>query len=150
RQRVADREGSPELAVGEAALMSDEIDLDTYFARIGYGGPTTPTLETLTAICARQVDAMPFENLDPLLGRSVKLDAESLQGKLVPQRRGGYCFELNGLLKRVLDTLGYRTTGLGARVRWMSPPDAPLGPRSHMAIKVNLADGPYLADAGFG
>jgi len=130
--------------------MSDDIDLDRYFARIGYGGGAAPTLETLTAIQARQVDAMPFENLDPLLGRPVKLGADSLQAKLVGERRGGYCFELNGLLKRVLDALGYRTTGLAGRVRWMSPPDAPLGPRSHMTIRVDLPDGPYLVDAGFG
>jgi N-hydroxyarylamine O-acetyltransferase len=127
-----------------------DFDLDAYFARIGYGGATKPNLETLIAIHAAQVDSIPFENLDPLLGRPVKLDLDSLQAKLVASRRGGYCFELNGLFKAALDALGYSVTGLAGRVRWMSPADAPLGGRSHMLMRVDLPDGPYLADAGFG
>ena len=127
-----------------------EFDLAAYFARIGYGGPATPTLETLTALQATQVAAIPFENLTPLLGLPVKLDLESLQAKLVASRRGGYCFELNGLFKAALEAIGFQVTGLAARVRWMAPPDSPLGARSHMLMKVDLADGPWLADAGFG
>ncbi|HEX4197330.1 MAG TPA: arylamine N-acetyltransferase, partial [Caulobacteraceae bacterium] len=129
--------------------MSD-FDLDAYFARIGYGGPTEPTLETLTAIHGLQVSAIPFENLDPLLGRPVNLDMESLQAKLVRSRRGGYCFELNALFKAALEALGYAVTGLAGRPVWMAPPDAPLSSRTHMLLKVALPDGPYLADAGFG
>jgi N-hydroxyarylamine O-acetyltransferase len=127
-----------------------DFDLDAYFARIGYGGATKPNLETLIAIHAAQVASIPFENLDPLLGRPVKLDLDSLQAKLVASRRGGYCFELNGLFKAALDALGYSVTGLAGRVRWMSPADAPLGGRSHMLMRVDLPDGPWLADAGFG
>jgi N-hydroxyarylamine O-acetyltransferase len=127
-----------------------DFDLDAYFARIGYGGPATPTLETLSAIHAAQVAAIPFENVNPLLGLPVNLDLESLQAKLVGSRRGGYCFELNGLFKAALQAIGFQVTGLAARVRWMSPPDAPLGARSHMLMQVDLADGPWLADAGFG
>ena len=127
-----------------------DFDLDAYFARIGYGGGAEPTLQTLSAIHTLQVAAIPFENLDPLLGRPVKLDIESLQLKLIGARRGGYCFELNALFKAALEAMGYAVTGLAGRVRWMSPPDAPLGGRSHMLLKVTLADGLYLADAGFG
>jgi N-hydroxyarylamine O-acetyltransferase len=127
-----------------------DFDLDAYFARIGYGGPVEPTLETLTAIHALQVAAIPFENLDPLLGRPVNLDIAPLQAKLVGSRRGGYCFELNALFKAALETLGYTVTGLAARPRWMAPPDAPLSSRTHMLLKVALPDGLYLADAGFG
>jgi N-hydroxyarylamine O-acetyltransferase len=126
------------------------IDLDAYLARIGYGGPAAASLETLTALHAAQVAAIPFENLTPLLGQPVKLDLESLQAKLVASRRGGYCFELNALFKAALETIGFQVTGFAARVRWMAPPEAPLGARSHMLMKVDLADGPYLADAGFG
>jgi N-hydroxyarylamine O-acetyltransferase len=129
--------------------MSD-FDLDAYFARIGYGGPATPTFETLTALQAAQVAAIPFENLTPLLGQPVKLDLESLQAKLVGSRRGGYCFELNALFKAALEAIGFEVTGLAARVLWMAPPEAPLSGRSHMLLKVDLADGPWLADAGFG
>jgi N-hydroxyarylamine O-acetyltransferase len=60
-----------------------DFDLDAYFARIGYGGPATPTLETLTALQAAQVASIPFENLNPLMGLPVNLDLETLQAKLV-------------------------------------------------------------------
>ena len=49
-----------------------------------------------------------------------------------------------------LETIGFKVTGLGGRVRWMSAPDSPLGPRTHMVLTVDLSDGPYLADVGFG
>ena len=127
-----------------------DFDLDAYFARIGYGGPATPNLETLTAVQVAQVAAIPFENLNPLLGQPVKLDPESLQAKLVASRRGGYCFELNALFKAALEAMDFQVTGLAGRVRWMAAADAPLGGRSHMLLKVDLTDGPYLADAGFG
>jgi N-hydroxyarylamine O-acetyltransferase len=68
----------------------------------------------------------------------------------VRSRRGGYCFELNALFKAVLEALGFGVTGLAGRVRWMAPPEAPMGGRSHMLLKVALPDGLYLADVGFG
>lgn len=130
--------------------MADDFDLDAYFARIGYGGAATPELATLRALHAAHVAAIPFESLDPLTGRPVHLDLARLQAKLVRSRRGGYCFEQNHLFRGALQAIGFAVTGLGARVVWMSPPDAPLGPRLHMLLKVDLAEGPYLADVGFG
>jgi N-hydroxyarylamine O-acetyltransferase len=130
--------------------MADDFDLDAYFARIGYGGPARPDLATLSALHAAQVDAIPFESLDPLTGRPVKLDLESLQAKLVGGRRGGYCFELNHLFRAALEAIGFEVTGLGGRVVWMSPPGAALGARLHMLLKVDVAGAPYLADVGFG
>jgi N-hydroxyarylamine O-acetyltransferase len=130
--------------------MPDEFDLTAYFNRIGYGGPAEPNLETLSSICARHVAAIPFEGLDPLLGRPVPLDLASLQAKLVRSRRGGYCFEQNAVLAAALRQIGFQTTGLGARVTVMSQPGAPLGPRGHMVLRVDLPDGPYIADVGFG
>ncbi len=126
------------------------LDLASYLRRIGYDGPVAPDLATLTALHARQVDAIPFENFDVLLGRGVKLDLESLQAKLVGSKRGGYCYELNALFKAALEAIGFQVTGLGARVRWMSPPEQPLGARTHMALRVDLPEGPFLADVGFG
>ena len=73
-----------------------------------------------------------------------------MQEKLVDSRRGGYCFEQNVLFKAALEAIGFKVAGLGGRVRWMSPPDSPLGPREHMMLTVDLPDGPYLADVGFG
>ncbi len=126
------------------------IDLDAYCARIGYDGPREPSLAVLSALHALHPAAMPFENLDPLLGRPVRLDPPSLQAKLVGQRRGGYCFEHNALFQAALQALGFAVTPLIARVVWMAPPEAPTGPRTHMLLRVDLAEGPYIADVGFG
>src|SRR5258708_33725897 len=112
--------------------MAREFRLDDYLARIGCGGPIGPDLATLAAIQAAQVDAIPFEGLDPLLRRPVRLDLASVQAKLVGSRRGGYCFEQNVLLKATLEAIGFRVTALGGRVRRMSPPDAPRGPTAHL------------------
>ena len=131
-------------------VMSNEFRLKNYLARIGFRGTIEPNFATLAAIHAVHVDAIPFEGCDPLLRRPVKLDLASVQEKLVDNRRGGYCFEQNALFKVALEAIGFKVTGLGGRVRWMSPPDAPLGPREHMVLKVDLPDGPYLADVGFG
>lgn len=125
-------------------------DLDAYFTRIGYAGTPSATAATLRALHALHPAAIPFENLDPLLGRPVQLDLDAVQRKLVGGRRGGYCFEQNTLLKAVLETLGFSVTGLAARVLWMVPPDRPPNPRTHMVLKVDLDDGPAIADVGFG
>src|SRR5215469_2136059 len=130
--------------------MSDDFDLAAYFARIGYGGSPRPDLEPLNALHALHVAAIPFEGLDPLLGRPVPLDLASLQAKLVGSRRGGYCFEQNTVFEAALKKIGFASTGLGARVTMMSEPGAPLGPRGHMVLRVDLPEGPYLADVGFG
>ena len=130
--------------------MSHEFRLHSYLARIGFRGTIEPDLATLLAMQAAHVDAIPFEALDPLLRRPVKLDIASIQEKLVDGRRGGYCFEQNLLFKAALEAAGFKVTGLSARVRWMSPPDSPLGPREHIALRVDLPDGPYLVDVGFG
>ena len=126
------------------------IDLDAYFERIGYAGPRAPTLKVLTALQRAHPAVIPFEGIEPMLGRPVRLDPASLQAKLVRGGRGGYCFEQNGLLRRVLDALGFAVTPLAARVVWMAPDDAPLGPLTHMLLKVDLPEGAFLADVGFG
>ncbi|MBV8683832.1 MAG: arylamine N-acetyltransferase [Caulobacteraceae bacterium] len=126
------------------------IDLDAYFQRIGYRGPREPTLEALSALHVLHPAAIPFENLDPLFGRPVSLDLAALQSKIVEHRRGGYCFEQNALFRAALEAMGFAITPLIARVVWMAPPEAPLGPRSHMLLKVDMTDGPYVADVGFG
>ena len=130
--------------------MTNDFRLDAYLARIGFDGAPAPDLATLAAIHAAHVDAIPFEAFDPLLGRPVKLDLASVQAKLVDGRRGGYCFEQNALLQGALETIGFKVVGLGGRPRWMSSPDSPLGPRTHMLLKVDLPEGSYLADVGFG
>jgi len=127
-----------------------ELDLDRYFARIGYTGSPRPDLATLCALTELHPAAIPFEAIDVLLGRPVDLGLAAIQAKLVAGGRGGYCFEHNGLLKRVLGALGFAVEGLIARVLWMRPPDAPPLPLSHMALCITIDGERWLADVGFG
>jgi N-hydroxyarylamine O-acetyltransferase len=126
------------------------FQLDAYLARIGYTGPRTATIDTLEAVHALHPAAIPFENLNPLLGWPVSLDVDSLQAKLVAGGRGGWCFEHNTLLRHALEALGFSVTSLAARVLWNAPPNSPIGPRSHMLLLVDLGGRLYLTDVGFG
>lgn len=125
------------------------IDLDAYFARIGYTGGRTPTLGTLAALQRRHAEAIPFENLNSLLKWPVRLDSESLQQKLIRDRRGGYCFEQNTLFRLVLEQLGFRVAGLSGRVVW-TVPEGTVTARTHMVLRVEIEGASYLADVGFG
>jgi N-hydroxyarylamine O-acetyltransferase len=124
------------------------LDLDSYLKRIGYAGPRTATLETLRALQLKHPLSIPFENLDALTGRPVKLDVRSLEDKLVHSRRGGYCFEQNLLFKHVLLGLGFDVAALAARVVWERP--AEIRARTHMVLLVALGSGRYICDVGFG
>lgn len=129
------------------------LDLHGYFDRIGYRGAAEPSLQVLQKLVTAHTRAIPFENLDPLLGIPVDdLSAAALYDKLVRRRRGGYCYEQNGLMGYVLAELGFRVRRLGARVVWMRPPDAPYPTRTHtlLAVRFPGARGPYLVDVGFG
>jgi len=126
------------------------FDLDAYLGRIGHHGGRRADLATLRSIVAAHAEAIAFENLDPFLGRPVRLDPASLQAKLVHGGRGGYCFEQNLLLTDALRALGYRTTGWAARVLWGRPAGGPLPARTHMLVRVDLDEGPHVVDVGFG
>jgi len=130
--------------------MSTGFRLDSYLKRIGFSGVTSPDFSTLCALHAAHVNAIPFESLDPLLRRPINLDLVAIQEKLVDFSRGGYCYEQNALFRAALEAIGFSVTGLGGRVRWMSPPGSPLGPKLHMMLKVDLPNAPYLVDVGFG
>jgi len=124
-------------------------DLDAYLARVGLTGPLPPTLATLHALLAAHTRVIPFENLDVVLGRGIRLDPASLERKLVHDRRGGYCFEQNGYFLGVLEALGFRVTPLSARVRFQQPRDF-IPPRTHLFLRVELDGAGWLADVGFG
>jgi N-hydroxyarylamine O-acetyltransferase len=130
--------------------MTHAIDLDAYFSRIGYRGAREPTLDVLAALNLRHAQAIAFENLNPLLGWAVRLDAASLEHKLVHEGRGGYCYEQNLLLGHVLRGLGFKVTGLAARVLWTYYPEDAITPKTHQLLRVDLDDHPYLVDVGFG
>jgi len=134
----------------ELTMPPDKIiDLEAYFQRIGYAGPHTATQETLRMLHALHPQAIAFENLSPLLGWPVLLDAQSLERKLVHEGRGGYCFEQNLLLSHVLKALGFEVSGLAARVMWFAP-EGTVTARGHMLLRIELDGATWLADVGFG
>lgn len=129
------------------------LDLTGYFERIGYRGAADPTLDVLQDLVTAHTRTIPFENLDPLLGVPVDdLSPEALTDKLVHRRRGGYCYEHNGLMGHVLAELGFGVRRFGARVVWTLAPGAPVPSQTHTLLAVALPGGPqlYLVDVGFG
>src|SRR5262245_22396166 len=125
----------------------DNLDLPAYRARTGDLGPLEPTVEVLARLHERHALAVPFENLDILLGQPILLDLGSLEVKLVGPRRGGYCFEQNTLFQAVLAEVGFRVRPLAARVCLGGTETRP---RTHMVGLVDTGAGPFLADVGFG
>ena len=126
--------------------MTAAINLDAYFRRIGHAAHK-PDLDTLSALHLRHAQAIAFENLSPLAGWPVPLDPVSLERKLVRDGRGGYCFEQNLLFAHVLNALGFRVTGLAARVLWNQPEDA-VTARSHMLLLLDLDGDPVPRRCG--
>ncbi|OMC25229.1 arylamine N-acetyltransferase family protein [Mycobacterium colombiense] len=129
------------------------LDLDGYFDRIDYRGAAEPTFEVLQDLMTAHTGSIPFENLDPLMGVPVDdLSPEALTDKLVRRRRGGYCYEQNGLMGYVLTEIGFRVRRLAGRVVWMLPPDGPLGAQTHTVLAVTFpgSQGSFLVDVGFG
>jgi N-hydroxyarylamine O-acetyltransferase len=127
--------------------FNGEIDLDAYLARIDYRGPLKAARETLFELHRAHTTHIPFENLDILLGRPIRLDPASLQAKLVGARRGGYCFEHNLLFAAALQRLGFQVTGLAARVRLGGQTERA---RTHMLLHVTIGGEDWIADVGFG
>ena len=123
------------------------LDLAAYLRRIGLGASPAVDLHGLEALHEAHCAAIPFENLDILLGRPIAVDLPAVQAKLVAGRRGGYCFEQNTLFAAALEALGFPVTRLAARVRANT---TELRPRTHMLLRVDLPEGPFVADVGFG
>ena len=123
------------------------MEIQAYLDRIGYRGPLTPTAETLRALQVAHLQAVPFENLSIHARQPIVLDDESLFDKVVSRRRGGFCYELNGLFAALLRALGFRVSMLSAAV---ARGDGTFGPEfDHMALLVSLEEC-WLADVGFG
>ncbi len=136
-----------------ATMAFMAMDLAGYFERIGYRGAAEPALDVLQNLVAAHTRTIPFENLDPLLGVPVHdLSAQGLADKLVRRRRGGYCYEQNGLLGYVLAELGFRVRRFAGRVVWLRSPDEPIPAQTHTLLAVTFpgSRGTYLVDVGFG
>ncbi len=123
------------------------VGRDAYLARIGYEGALTPSIETLRGLHRAHVMTVPFENLDIHLGRAISLDPADLFRKIVVDRRGGYCFELNGLFSLLLEDVGFAVTRLAARV---SSGAEGVRPRSHQLLMVTVGNAAWIVDVGFG
>lgn len=122
------------------------MDIDAYLARIGYTGPTSPSPATLTALHLAHLLKVPFENLD-IGRRPIVLDEAAFFAKIVQRRRGGFCYELNGLFAALLREMGFQVTLVSARVATST---GGFGPEfDHIAIIVDL-DERWLVDVGFG
>jgi N-hydroxyarylamine O-acetyltransferase len=116
-----------------------------YLDRIGLPG-SAPSPDALAALQEAHLRAVPFENLDIHLGQRIDLAEPALYDKIVRRRRGGFCYELNGLFAGLLRALGYPVRLMSARVHGAGG----LGPPyDHLALRVDLGE-PWLADVGFG
>ena len=117
-----------------------------YLERINFKGKVSVNLESLKAIHHAQHITIPFENFDICFGRGIHLEPEAIFQKLVTNQRGGYCFELNGLLLQALQSFGFEARALLGRVHLTGTPTG----RSHQVTLVTLAGKRWLVDLGFG
>jgi N-hydroxyarylamine O-acetyltransferase len=125
------------------------FDQKAWLDRIGYNGSREPTLGTLHQLILAHSHAIAWESLDIMLGRTPGLDLASLQRKMIFGGRSGYCLEQNMLFREGLRSLGYKITSLQGRVVRGMDIDAPR-PAIHMLLQVDMPEGSYLADVGFG
>jgi len=123
------------------------VHVPAYLARIAYSGSTEPNAETLRALHRAHMLTVPFENLDIALGRKIVVDQDVCVRKVVEQRRGGFCYELNGAFATLLEALGFRVTLLSARVAREKGGEGP--EFDHLTLRVDL-ERPWLSDVGFG
>ncbi|XP_041669828.1 arylamine N-acetyltransferase 2-like [Cheilinus undulatus] len=130
-------------------MTSADMDVKKYLSRIGFSGPAEPTLDVLWSLHLRHQLSVPFENLTIHSGGKIQLDLPVMYDKIVNQRRGGFCFENNGLFYWLLCQLGFQVTLLSGQVKspvtgYYSPPF------SHMVIMVSLEGKRWLCDVGYG
>ena len=124
------------------------FNAERYFDRIGWRGSPSPTLGTLTSLMRAHMARIPFENLDVLLGRGIRVDLDSVYAKLVESKRGGYCFEHSTLFRAALEHVGFTPLSHSARVVLVAPRSA--APRTHMFLSVVIDRTTYVLDPGFG
>jgi N-hydroxyarylamine O-acetyltransferase len=127
--------------------MGYSLELSAYLHRIGFDGSVRPDLATLKSIHRAHQYAIPFENLDVQLRRPVVLDTEANYNKIVRRRRGGWCYEMNGVMGWALEQIGFDVMRMSGGVMRVRAGDAQLG--NHLCLLVCL-DERYLVDVGFG
>ena len=123
------------------------MDIRAYLQRLNYTGAIAPNAETLRLLQLAHLRAVPFENLSIHSAEPVVLDDRALFEKIVSRRRGGFCYELNGLFAALLRALGFEVEMLSAQV---ANAEGIFGPDfDHMTLMVTRADR-WLVDVGFG
>jgi N-hydroxyarylamine O-acetyltransferase len=131
----------------EIREVPEKMNIDAYLKRINYSGSLELTAETLRALQVAHLLAVPFENLSIHAGEPIVLNEDALFGKIVENRRGGFCYEANGLFASLLRALGFEVAMLSAGV---ATRDGGFGPDfDHMTLMVTLAER-WLVDVGFG
>ncbi|MEM8806511.1 MAG: arylamine N-acetyltransferase [Cyanobacteria bacterium P01_G01_bin.38] len=123
------------------------MEIGAYLERIGYSGTREPTVKTLKQLHRAHMCSVPFENLDIHLGRPTVLSLASFYDKIVRCRRGGFCYELNGLFGWLLEQLGFTVVMLSARVFKDTQPGAEF---DHMLLLIEMEEARLIADVGFG
>jgi N-hydroxyarylamine O-acetyltransferase len=124
------------------------LDVEAYLERIDYRGPLEPTAETLRGLQVAHLLSVPFENLSIHYGQPVVLEDDALFTKIVGRRRGGFCYEANGLFAALLRALGFDVAMLSAGV---ARAEGGFGPDfDHMALMVEAEGRRWLVDVGFG
>lgn len=136
-----------DVAEQRAGPVMSFVNLNAYFERIGFAGSIAPNYATLEQLAALHPATIPFENLDPLLGRPVRLEPKALERKMLAEGRGGYGFEHALLLADILADLDFGVRLVGARVLLGDDPPAGV---SHLALLVDVSATTYLVDVGFG
>lgn len=124
------------------------MDLQAYLDRVGFTGVPRPDLATLRAIHRGHALSISYENLDVQLGRPLTTSPAEAFDKLVTRRRGGWCYEMNGVLGAALDAIGFKVTRLAGGVHRATIGEAAVG--NHLVLLVDLPEGPWIADLGFG
>jgi N-hydroxyarylamine O-acetyltransferase len=127
------------------------VDVGAYLERIGFDRSPRPDAATLRELHRAHLLAVPFENLDIHIGRRIVLDVAALERKVVAERRGGFCYELNGAFAALLRAIGFEVRMLQARVR--KADGSGFGPPfDHLLLRVVCPGSPveWLADVGFG
>lgn len=125
------------------------MNVEAYLNRINYTGYLIPDLEVLKNLQKNHLLHVPFENLDIHYGKTINLDVGKFYHKIVEEKRGGFCYELNGLFNTLLNALGYNSSIISARVYDVKREN--FGKEfDHMAMIIELNQAEYLVDAGFG
>lgn len=125
------------------------MDSKSYIRRISYKGDLTPNIRVLKDLQQTHLLNVPFENLDIHYGIPIDLDIDKIYHKVVVKRRGGFCYELNGLFYTLLKDIGFDSTMISARV-YDSKKESFGKEYDHLAIIVKLDTREYLVDVGFG